>query len=166
MLGVRCMIASTLTRNGIFERNRSGQQFLRALRQTLGPAELLHLETVNLDRQFGRAIEPRQVDELPALQLGPVTEVRIFRERIVLPAARVVDHLAPQYSGGAVEIEEVTGARSGAVLQDEVPVEKKALHFRQEVEVAIQIAPARLHHADVRVRRNGESCASGNRWAE
>ena len=92
MFGVRCMNASTLTRNGIFERSRSGQQFLRALRQPLGPAELLHLETVDFNRQFGRAIEPGQVDELPALQLRAVAEVGIFGERVVLPAARVVDH--------------------------------------------------------------------------
>src|SRR5580704_2906642 len=101
--------------------------------------------------QLGRTIDPRQIDELPAPELGPVAEVRIFGKRIVLPAAGVVDHLAPQHPGCSVEIEEVTGSRSGAVLQNEVPVEKQALHFRQEVKIAIQIAPARLHdsHAGV-----------------
>ena len=35
------------------------------------------------------------------------------------------------------------------MLQDEVAVEQHGLHFGQEIVVPVQIAPARLHHADL-----------------
>ena len=41
--------------------------------------------------------------------------------------------------------------RARAVLEDEMAVEQHGLHFGQEVEVAVQVAPAGLHHADFRV---------------
>ena len=37
------------------------------------------------------------------------------------------------------------------MLQNEVAVEQHGFHFGQEVVVAVQIAPARLHHADLRI---------------
>src|SRR5580692_6174767 len=103
---------------------------------------------MDLDGQFGRTMEARQVDELPAFELSSVAKVRILGQRIVLPATRVVDHFASQYSGGPVEIEEVPGARSGTVFQNEVAIEEEALHFCEEVEVAVEIAPTCLHDAD------------------
>ena len=42
-----------------------------------------------------------------------------------------------------------TGPRH--VLQHEVAVEQHGLHFGQHVVVAVQITPARLHHADLRI---------------
>ena len=93
-----------------FRLHNSGQQLLRALRQALSPAELLYLETVNFHRQFGGAIQIRQVHKLPALDLRPITEIGILSERIVLPPARIVDHRLPQNSGSAVEIEEIACA--------------------------------------------------------
>jgi len=48
----------------------------------------------------------------------------------------------------AVEIEEISGAGARPVLQDEVAVQQHAFHFGEEVVIAVQVAPARLHHAD------------------
>ena len=77
-----------------------------------------------------------------------VTEVGILGQRIVLPAAGVVDHFAAQNTGRAVEVEEVARARTGPVLQDKVPVQQHGFHFGQKAVIAIQIAPAGLHDAD------------------
>src|ERR1035438_9424493 len=128
-----------------------GQQLARALRQALGPTGLLHLESVHFHGKFRRAVQARHVDELPAFQLRAVTEVGIFGERIVLPAAGVLNRLAAQNTGRAVEVEEVARARASPVLQDEVPVQQHGFHFGEEAVIAIQIAPAGLHDADSRV---------------
>ena len=47
-----------------------GQQLDRNLRQALRPARLLYLKAVHLNRQFRRALDTGNVDELPALQSG------------------------------------------------------------------------------------------------
>ena len=92
MFGVRCMKASTFTRHGIFERRIDGQQLHRDLRQALGPARLLHLEAVGFDRQLRRALDARDINEFPALQLRAIAEIGIFGQRVVLPSAGIVDH--------------------------------------------------------------------------
>ena len=80
----------------MFGSQMRGQQFLRALRQAFGPAELLNLKAVDLNRQFGRAFQARKVGEFPSLDLRAIAEIGIFGERVVLPAARVFDHGGPQ----------------------------------------------------------------------
>ena len=60
-------------------------------KRALGPAVGLLLEGDHLRRQLGRGAELREVDELPALELAAVAEVEVFGERVVLPAAAVVD---------------------------------------------------------------------------
>ena len=67
------------------------QQLAAGLDRALGPAVLLRLEGVHLDRHFGRRDEVGQEDELPAAQLRAVAQVEILGQRVVLPAARVVD---------------------------------------------------------------------------
>src|SRR6185436_19747886 len=93
----------------------------------------------------------RQEHEPPAFQLRAVAEIEIFGERIVLPAARVIDRLAPPHAGGAVEIEEAAGAIAAAMLQDEVGVQQNRLNLGQQRVVAIEVTPARLHHPDLLV---------------
>ena len=66
----------------------------------------------------------------------------------MLPAAGVGDHGDAQNAGRAVEVEEISGAGAGAVLEDEVAVEQHALHFGEKVVIAVEVAPACLHHAD------------------
>ena len=85
----------------------------------------------------------------------------------MLPAARIVDHRAPQNSRGAVEIEEVARAGTRSVLENEVAIEQHGFHFGQEIEAFIEVAPARLHHTDLGVREmvNGSQQKIG-RWNE
>ena len=125
-----------------------GQQLLAGLDGALGPAVLLALEGVHLHRELGRRDHVLQEDELPALQLRAVGEVQVLGERVVLPAAGVVDGVAPPDAGGAVEVEEAPGAVAGAVLDDEVAVEEDRLHLGEQRVVAVDVAPAHLHHAD------------------
>ena len=110
---------------------------------------MLHLEAVGLDRQLRGALDRRGVDELPALKLSAITQIGIFGERVVLPAARVRDHRLAQDAGRAVEVEKQPAAEARDVLQHEVAVEQDGLDFGQDVIVPVQIGPARLHHADL-----------------
>ena len=68
-----------------------------------------------------------QEHEPPAAQLRAVAEVEIFGQRVVLPAAGVVDRGAPPDAGRAVEVEEAAGAVAPAVLEHEVRVEQDRL---------------------------------------
>src|ERR1039458_10841609 len=69
----------------------------------------------------------------------------------MLPATGVVDCLAPPHSRGAVEVEEHSRARTGAVLEYEMAIEQDGLYLRQIGIRAVQVRPARLQHSDCRV---------------
>jgi hypothetical protein len=88
-----------------------------------------------------------QEDELPALQLGPVGEVQILGEGVVLPAPGCCDGGAAPDAGRAVEVEEPPRPVARGVLDDEVAVEQDALHLGEGAESAVQVLPAHLHHA-------------------
>ena len=123
-----------------------GKQFASGLDKPLGPARLLRLEGVHLDRQLRRALDARVIDELPAPELGAITQVSIFGEGVVLPAAGVLDRGSAPHAGGAVEVEEAPGKVSGAVLDHEMAVEQNGLDFRQVRVMAIEPGPAALDH--------------------
>ena len=55
-----------------------------------------------------------------------------------------------QIAGRAVEVEKQPAARTRAVLDHEMAVEQDRFHFGQRGIVAIEVGPARLHHADFR----------------
>src|SRR5207245_8114329 len=95
--------------------------------------------------------EARHEDELPAAELRAVAQIEILGERVVLPAAGSVDGRPAPHAGGAVEVEEAAAAVSAAVLEDEVPVQQNRLDLRQQRVVLIDVAPARLHHPDLRI---------------
>ena len=69
---------------------------------------------------------------------------------------------AAQNSGGAVEVEEIAGARTRAMLQDEMAVEQHGFDFGEEIVVPVQVAPARLHHADLRIGEMMNRAGAGN----
>ena len=69
----------------------------------------------------------------------------------MLPSAAVFNGLASPHAGRAVEVEKHPAARASAVLQHKVPVEQDGLDFRKKRVVAVQVRPARLHHADFRL---------------
>ena len=114
---------------------------------------LLRLERVHLDRHFGGRHDVGQEEEAPAGQLRAVAEIEILGQRVVLPAAGVGDRLAAPDAGRAVEIEEAAGAIAAAVLEHEVRVEQDRLNLREQRVVLVDVAPARLDHADLRVGR-------------
>ena len=118
---------------------------------------LLRLEGVHLDRHFRRRDDIRQEHEAPARELRAVTQVEIFGQRVVLPSAGVGDRFTPPDAGGAIEIEEAPGAVAAAVLEHEVRVEQDRLDLREQRVVLVDVAPARLHHADPVGRRNSGS---------
>ena len=64
------------------------QQLQAGLDRPLGPAMLLRLERVHLDRHFRRRDDVRQELEPPATQLRAVAEVEVLGQRVVLPSAR------------------------------------------------------------------------------
>ena len=69
----------------------------------------------------------------------------------MLPPARFFDAgLAPQ-PRGAIEIEKPPAAAPGRLLEQKMPVQKHGLHLREQRVTAIQMAPARLDHANFRV---------------
>src|ERR1700735_3747541 len=86
------------------------KHFDRGLDEALGPARLLGLEGGHLDGQLGRALDIRQVFELPSGKLGAVAEIGVFGEGVVLPATGVGDRLSAPHTGGAIEVEEIAGA--------------------------------------------------------
>ena len=117
----------------------------------LRPAVLLGLEGVHLDRQFGRNDDVRQEVELPPAELGAVAEIEILGQRVVLPAAAVLNRRPPPDARGAIEVEEVAGPIPSAVLEHEVRVEQDRLNLREQRVVGVDMAPARLHHGHLRI---------------
>ncbi len=138
-------------RRGTLDLEHHGQHLDAGLDEPLGPARLLGLEGGHLDGQLGGALDLGQVFELPAGHLRAVAQVGVFGERVVLPAAAVGDGLDAPHAGRAVEVEEVAGADARAVLQHKVAVEQDGLNLGQHAVVAIEVRPAGLHHADLRL---------------
>ena len=130
-------------------REHLGKYFLRDLDQPLGPARLLRLECGHLHRQLGRAFDVLQINELPSFELGAIGKIGVFGERVMLPAAGFVDGAAPPHAGGAVEVEENAAARPTRVFQHEMAVEQNGFDLGQQRVVAVDVRPARLHHADL-----------------
>ena len=81
---------------------------------------------------------------LPAAKLRAIGKVGIFGERVVLPAAGIVDHGAPPDSRSSVEIEKVAAPRPRAMFDHEMAVEQDALDFSEQRIIRVQIRPARL----------------------
>src|SRR5215471_4215531 len=127
------------------------KQLLRNLRESLGPARLLHLKTVGLHRQLGQALNGRHINKFPALQLSAIAEVGILGQGIVLPSAGIFDHRLAQNSRSAVKVEKQTATCAGYVLQNEMAIQEHGLDLCEHVVMAIQITPARLHHTDLLV---------------
>ena len=61
-------------------------------------------------------------------------------------------------AAGAVEVHQPSGAVARRLLNDEVSIQRKSLPHRQDIFVAVQVSPARLHHTQFRImheRRDG-----------
>ncbi len=106
-------------------------------------------EAVHVHGELGSALDMREVEKLPAFELRAIRKVGVFGERVVLPAAGIVNGFAAPHAGGAIEVEERAAAGAGSVLDDEMAVKKNRFHVGQQGIVAIKVRPARLHHADL-----------------
>src|SRR5437868_36019 len=100
------------------------------LQDAFGPTTLLCFEGVDLDRNFRRRFFVEQVNETPTHQLRAETQIGIFGERVVLPAAAQLDRFAPPDAGSAVEVEKVSCAIARGLLDHKMPVEHDRLQTR------------------------------------
>src|SRR3954452_8291122 len=82
-----------------------GQELLARLNGALRPAMLLRFESVHVDGQFSRGDHVGKENEFPAGELGAVTQVKIFGQRVVLPATSFIDARPTPETGGAVKVE-------------------------------------------------------------
>ena len=158
-------------------RKHLGKYFLGDLDQSLRPARLLRLECRHFHRQLSRTFDVLQINKLPSFKLRAIGEIGIFGERVVLPSAGFVNGATPPHAGRAVEVEENAAARPSRVFQHEMPVEQNGFDLGQQRVVAVDVRPARLHHADLGIgevmnalhqkigRRNKISVKNGNELA-
>ncbi len=136
-----------------------GQDLFGHLQRPFGPAVLLGAEGADVHGELRRADHIGEEQEPPAFELGPVGQVQVLGEGVVVPSARLLDGAAAPDPGGAVEIEEGAGPVAGRVLQDEMAVQEERLHPRQERVIRVDVAPPGLHHAQGRVREMGDGPA-------
>ena len=71
------------------------QDFFAGLNQTLGPARLLGFESGHFYWKFSRTLNVLAVDKFPAFELGAIRKIGVFGQRVVLPAAGIVDGSPP-----------------------------------------------------------------------
>src|SRR5437773_2632296 len=88
---------------------------------------------------------------MPAFDLRTVTEIEVFGQRVVFPAAGAFDTSAPPDAAGAVEVEEPARAGARGLFDEEMSVEKHRLHARQQRVLLVEMTPSRLDHADAGV---------------
>src|SRR5262245_33337264 len=105
----------------------AGQELACSLNRALRPALLLRLEARDDDRQLRRTHEVRQIHDGPTAKLGAVTEVEILGERVMGPAAGVLDRGAPPDPGRPVEVEEEAALAARRLLDSEVAVDAEGL---------------------------------------
>src|SRR5712691_3813862 len=121
------------------------------LQHTLGPAPLLRFEGIDVDRDFRRGFFVQQIDKPPAHQLRAKTQVRVFGEGVVLPAAAHLNRFAPPNAGRTVEIEKVAAAVARCLFDHKVTVEHDRLQSRQQIVRTVDVRPAHLRTADNRI---------------
>ena len=133
----------------------SGSSFRHVCTEPFAQRCCCDLKRVHLDRHFGRSDDVRDEDEPPAAQLRAIAQIEILGQRVVLPAARVVDGRPAPDAGGAVEIEEAPAPVAAAMFEHEVTVEEDRLYLREQRVVLVDVPPACLHHADFGIGKMG-----------
>src|ERR1700682_1056403 len=126
-------------------------EFDAYLHDALGPTALLRFEGIDLHRNFRGCFFIQQVDKFPAHQLRAKTQVRVFSQSIVLPAAAHIDRVAPPDTSSTVEVEETTGAIACGLLDYEVAVEHDRLQASQKIVFTVDMRPAHLRTTDQRI---------------
>src|ERR1051325_8271592 len=103
---------------------------------------LLRLEAVHVYRQLRRRHYVRKVNKFPASELGAIAQIEILAERIILPAAALLDTGAPPEAGRAVEVEESAATAPRGLLEQKMSIQKNRLHAGEQRIAAIQMSPA------------------------
>jgi hypothetical protein len=127
------------------------QQFLAGLNRAFGPTMLLGLEAVHVDRQFRGRNNVGKENKFPTSELGAIAQIEIFAKSVVLPAARLLNARAAPKTGCAVEIKKASAAAARRLLKQKMAIQKHGLHPRQQRIASIQMPPAGLDHADLRI---------------
>ena len=112
------------------------------------PAVLLDLERAHVGGQLSGGDEIPEEHELPAGELSAIGQVEILGQRVVLPATCILNAGALPDTGGAVEVEELSGAVACGVLQDKVPVEQHSGQPREQGVLLVEVSPPGLDHTD------------------
>src|SRR6516164_934761 len=107
---------------------------------------LLGLESIHVYWQFRGRHDVRKKSKPPAAELRPVTQIQIFGQGIVLPAACLFDAASSPKPGRSVEIEEATGATARRLFQHQMAIEQNCLSPRQPRIRSVDMSPACLNH--------------------
>lgn len=109
----------------------AGKQLARGLDAALRPAPLLHQERGGGAREFGRHPYFVPQYEAPPRHLGPVADVKVLGQRVVMPSAGVRQRLPAPHPRRTVELEEPAATVPPPLLDEEVAVQQKRLRARQ-----------------------------------
>ena len=71
------------------------KDFLAGLNQALSPARLLGLESGHFYGQFSRTLNVLAIDKFPTLELRTIRKIGVFGQRVMFPAAGIVDGSPP-----------------------------------------------------------------------
>ena len=121
------------------------------LDRTFCPAELLCLEGVDVVGEFGRNDHVEHELHLPTSELRTVRKVHVFGQGVAFPAATAVDGLLAPYACGTVEVHEELAPATCGLFHHEVAVDTDRLGERKTGFGAVQVTPAALDKADLRI---------------
>ena len=91
------------------------------------------------------------VNELPAPQLRPVTQVQILGEGVTLPAARISNSRFTPYAPRPIEISQQPGRIPATLLHGKMGVQTKGLQLGYQRKIFVQVLPAGLHNSHFRI---------------
>ena len=128
----------------------------RGLDAALGPTLLLDLDGAHIGRQLAGHLDAGGEYEAPPGELSPIAQIQVFCQRLGPPTAGRLYALAPPHPGRPVRVEEQPRAEASLMLDPEVSVQQERLCTREPVVALVQVAPRRLHHADVRIGERRE----------
>ncbi len=115
-------------------------------------------------RQLGRSDNVGYVSDAPAAQLSAIAEIEILRQRVPLPSTGVANALTPPHASAPVEVHEQSAAAARCLLDNEVSIHAQRLHARERRVLAVQVPPARLDTADLRIGEGGHDALDEVLW--
>ena len=89
-------------------------------------------EPVHIDRQFRWGHDFVQKHEFPSGELGAITQIEIFGQRVMLPATCFFDAGFSPESRSPIEIEEASATASSRLFKQQMSVQEHCLDPCQE----------------------------------